>query len=349
VSSQQTAQSIAVLGAGSWGTVLSHMNAAAGKDVVLWCRSPNIADTINSDHANTDYLPGVALHPGIAATTDLARAVRQCHVVLIAVPTSAIRSMAGAIAPHLDGSQIVVCAAKGFEASTGKRMSEVLADTLPSGCCTGTATLSGPNLAGELALGHPATSVVASTQPEVARAAASALQCPTFRVYTNPDLIGVEYGGGLKNIVAIGAGIVDGLGLGQNAKASLLTRGLAEMTRLGVAAGAHPLTFAGLAGLGDMMATCSSNSSRNHFVGQQLAIGKTWPEISAGMHSVAEGVNTTRAARTLSLRYGVPMPIADQAYAILFEQRDIRGALQELLDRAPRDELEDLRVWQSHL
>jgi len=183
---------------------------------------------------------------------------------------------------------------------------------------------------------------VASVSPTVAQRAAKVLQCPTLRLYTNPDVLGVEYGGALKNVVAIGAGIVDGLGFGDNAKAALITRGLAEITRLGVAAGANPLTFAGLSGLGDLIATCSSETSRNHFVGQQLAAGRRWPEISASMRSVAEGVSTTVAARSLAQRFGVRMPIAEQTFAILFEDHAIPEAIRDLLNREPGGELDEI-------
>lgn len=335
---------VAVLGAGGWGTVLAHLNASAGRRVRLWTRSPEVAEAVNSAHRNPRYLPDHDVHAGVVATEDLPEALRGADLILIAVPTSGARDLLRSAAPLISGGQIVVCAAKGFELATGKRMSQVATEALAASGA-GIAVLSGPNLAGEIIGGQPATSVVASLDFAVAERAAGMLQCPTFRVYTNPDLAGVEYGGALKNVIAIGAGIVDGLGFGDNAKAALVTRGLAEMTRLGVAEGANPLTFAGLSGLGDLVATCNSALSRNHRVGVMLARGMTWPEIERDVRIVAEGVPTTRVARSLALRHGVSMPITEQTYAVLFEGQSIQAAMHELFRRSPRGELDELSAW----
>lgn len=335
---------LAVLGAGSWGTVLAHLNASAGRRVRLWCRSPEVAAGINRAHRNPRYFPDHLVDASVVATTSLPDALRGADLLLIAVPTSGVRSLLQAVAPFVPKGQLVACAAKGFELETGKRMSQVAAEALAEREAR-VAVLSGPNLAGEIIAGQPAACVVASEDVGAAARIARMLQCPTFRVYTNPDLVGVEFGGALKNVIAIGAGIVDGLGFGDNAKAALVTRGLAEITRLGVAAGAHPLTFSGLAGLGDLVATCNSKLSRNHQVGTMLASGLTWPEIERNARLVAEGVPTTRVARAMARRLGVAMPITDQTHAVLFEGRDIRSAMRALFERSPRGELDELSAW----
>ncbi len=331
---------IAILGSGTWGTVLAHLNASAGKHVTLWCRSEQTAKELRVQRRNSRYLPDLLLDERIAVTNNVGEATAGARIVVFAVPTYAMREVAESAKPLIASDAVIVSAAKGFEIATTLRMSQVLASVFPPDRVAGVAVLSGPNLAAEIARRSPATSVVACADRTIALRAATALQCPSFRLYTNTDVTGVEFGGALKNVVAIGSGIVDGLALGENAKASLLTRGLAEMTRLGVAAGAQPATFAGLSGLGDMVATCGSESSRNHFVGRQLAQGNTWPEIAAHMRMVAEGVNTTRVACELASKLGVRMPIAEQAYAILFQGRDIRTAMLDLLQRAPKEELE---------
>lgn len=331
-------QRAAVIGTGTWGTMLAVLLARKGLEVRLWARTGEEAQQLETQRENPCRLPGVRFPDTLHVTASLAEALDRCRLVLVAVPAQRMRQNAERIAPYLAPESIVVSATKGLERGTALRMTEVLAQVLPPERHTRLAVLSGPNLAREIAAGLPAVSVVASTDATVARRVQATLFCPQLRVYTNPDPVGVELGGALKNIIAIGAGISDGLGYGDNAKAAFITRGLAEMARLGVACGAHPLTFAGLAGLGDLIATCNSPLSRNHYVGLELAKGRSWPEIQAGMNQVAEGVETTAAARILAERYRVEMPITEQMYQVLFEGKHPRQAVEELLARPPAEE-----------
>lgn len=331
-------QCATVIGTGTWGTMLAVLLARKGLDVRLWARTAAEAQCLDTERENVRRLPGVRFPNTLRVTASPAEALAGCRLVLVAVPAQGMRQNAEQIAPYLSPASIVVSATKGLERDTALRMTEVLAQVLPPALHPRLAVLSGPNLAREIAAGLPAVSVVASTDAAVARWVQATLFCPQLRVYTNLDPVGVELGGALKNIMAIGAGISDGLGYGDNAKAAFLTRGLAEMARLGVACGANPLTFAGLAGLGDLMATCYSPLSRNHYVGQELAKGRSWPEIRAGMDQVAEGVETTAAARILAERYGVEMPITEQMYQVLFEGKHPRQAVEELLARPPAEE-----------
>jgi glycerol-3-phosphate dehydrogenase (NAD(P)+) len=259
-------------------------------------------------------------------------------MVLIAVPSRTLRENVRNAAASLSGSAVVVSATKGLEIESGKRMSQVLADELPAGLRSGVCALSGPNLAREIIEGKPSTTVAASRNVEAAERAQSILTSSVFRVYTNVDIVGVELGGSLKNIIALGAGVIDGLRYGDNTKAAFMTRGLAEIARLAVGAGADPMTLSGLAGMGDLIATCSSRLSRNHHVGEQLASGKSLDEIRAGMKNVAEGIDTTAAAVKLSKEVGVEMPIAAATYEVLFNGAPIQRAVADLLGRAPSPE-----------
>lgn len=324
---------VAIVGAGSWGTALAQSLAAAGRTVRLWARDPALAARIDAERRNPAYLPGIPLSPAIDVTTDLAATLRDAAVVLLAVPTHGMAATARACAAGLDGSQDVVSAAKGFEVSTGATMTEVLAEVLGTRVASRLAALSGPNIAIEIARGLPAASVVASADPATAVRVRDALSSPQLRVYSNPDVVGVEYGGALKNVVAIAAGICDGLGAGDNGKAAIVTRGLAEITRIGVAAGADPLTFAGLAGMGDIVVTCSSPHSRNRRLGEAIGQGKSLGEVEAGMFMVAEGVNAARAARLLGRRLGVETPIVDEVCAVLFEGKRVGDAIHDLMAR----------------
>jgi len=265
-------------------------------------------------------------------------ALKQSNLVIIAVPSARLRENVQRIRPHLRAGAIVLSATKGLELPTARRMSQVLEDELPAAFHEDICVLSGPNLAKEIVAGKAASTVIASTNPDAAQNAQNALMSAVFRVYTSPDVLGVELAGALKNIVALGAGIGDGLDAGENAKAAFITRGLAEMTRLGIAAGADPLTFAGLAGLGDVVATCSSRLSRNRHVGEELAKGRTWPEIRESMDNVAEGVNTTQAALVLAGELGVEMPIAEMASRVLFDGLSPQKAMAELMSRPARSE-----------
>lgn len=334
---------LAVLGAGSWGTVLAWLFATNGHQVMLWARSAALAAQVDATRTHERAMPGLRLPDGVTVTANPARALESASIVFFVVPAAAMREVATAATPLLASDAVAISCAKGFEEGSGMRMSEVLAEAMPSARGRILA-LSGPNLAGEIAEGKATASVVACADVAVARAAQEQLSSPRLRLYTNPDVVGVEYGGALKNCIAIAAGVADGLQMGANAHAALVTRGLAELARLGTAAGAQPLTFSGLAGLGDLLATSSSRRSRNYQVGLRLAAGEHWPAIAQQLGHVAEGVPTTRVARALAARYGVRTPIIDRAYEVLFEGRPVAEALEELVTSVPQDELAGLRL-----
>jgi glycerol-3-phosphate dehydrogenase (NAD(P)+) len=328
---------IAILGAGSWGTALAILLARQHKAVKLWPRRPEQVQAISQARENRLYLPGVPLPDEITLCSSLAEALELSEFAILAVPAKGMRELAGLSAPYLKSNQSLLSVAKGLEPETAKRMSEVLAEVLPQQPC---AVLSGPNLAGEVVAGQPTTTVVASTDREVASRLQTALICPTFRVYTNLDVIGVELGGALKNVIAIAAGIADGMGFGDNTRAALVTRGLAEITRLGVAMGADPRTFQGLSGIGDLIATCVSPRSRNHRVGYRLAKGEDLAQILAGMEQIAEGVPTTKATVALARRNQVEMPIATHLHSVLFEGVSPAEAVVKLMNRPGKEETE---------
>lgn len=333
---------ISIIGAGGWGTALAAALAGQGKSVVLWVRSAETYKTIILKRTNETYLPGVKLPPEVRPTLSLSEALQGKKLILLTVPSPGVRSMAVALRGLLQPGAAIVCAAKGLEENTLLRMSQVLEQELPQPLHSRIAVLSGPNHAEEVSRGMPAATVVSSLNRETALQVQEALTLPSFRVYTNSDLAGVELGGALKNIIALGAGIVDGLGLGDNSKAALVTRGLVEMARLGAAMGARPRTFTGLSGLGDLYATCSSDHSRNRAVGMQLGRGKILGEILSGMKMVAEGVTTTRAARTLARNLSVEMPITGEIYQVLFEGKAPRAAVESLMQRESKAESEDI-------
>jgi glycerol-3-phosphate dehydrogenase (NAD(P)+) len=328
---------IAIIGAGSWGTALAAVFASANQEVRLWARRHEQAQALNQARENRLYLPGTILPTAVRLCEDMQTALSEAGLVILAVPAKGMQSVVEQFAPYISPAQPVLSAAKGLEPETGRRMSEIITSVLPS---QPVAALSGPNLASEVAAGMPTTTVVASADGALCKQAQQLLMRPRFRVYTNHDLIGVELGGALKNIIAISAGISDGLGFGDNTKAALVTRGLAEMIRLGVAMGAQAETFHGLTGIGDLMATCASNRSRNHTVGMRLARSEKLDDIIASMDQVAEGVPTTRAAMTLAHRYKVEMPITAQLYAVLFEGLSPQASVSALMTRTGRDELE---------
>ena len=307
--------------------------AGEGRPVTLLARNETEREVLRSSRENTRFLPGVAFPAPMLVVHDPEEALAEANLVVIAVPSDRLRDNARRVSEHMRPGTVVVNATKGLELPTALRMSEVLADELPDSLRPSICSLSGPNLAKEIAQGKLATTVVASESQAAAELAQANLLSSRFRVYTSDDMTGVELGGALKNIVALGAGICDGLEFGENAKAAFITRGLAEITRLGVAAGAHPLTFAGLAGVGDVIATCASRLSRNRYVGEQLALGRAWPEIRASMDNVAEGVNATEAALNLAQRLNVEMPIAETTYRILYEGLSPREAAIELMQR----------------
>jgi len=326
---------VVVVGAGSWGTTVAALTSAAAH-TVLWARRPELAAEIEGSHTNSTYLPGFALPPALRATSDLAVAVAGADVVVMGVPSHGFREIAAAAAPHVRPGIPVVSLAKGLEQGTQLRMSEVLAAELP-GHPVG--VLTGPNLAAEVLAGHPAASVVAFADQSVAADLQALMGGPTLRIYTNPDVVGCELAGVVKNVIAIAAGMCDGMGFGDNSKATLITRGLAEMARLGVAMGGEPATFAGLAGMGDLIATCASARSRNNSVGRALGEGRQIGEIVAAMNMVAEGVKSSPSVLALARRHGVEMPIAEQVAAVCAGDTDARTALTTLMTRASRSEL----------
>ena len=324
---------VAVIGATTWGTTLSVIMSTEGREVTLLARNPEERDGLAQARQNSRFLPGVKFPDLLGVSSDPGDALTGAAIVVIAVPSDRLRENARRIAEHVSSDTVVVSATKGLELPSALRMSQVLAEELPRTAPSGICTLSGPNLAKEILQGKPSTTVVASESNEAAERAQAALLSSRFRVYTSDDVVGVELGGALKNIVALGAGICDGLEFGENAKAALITRGLAEIARLGVAAGAQPLTFAGLAGVGDVIATCASRLSRNRYVGEQLALGRSWPEIRDSMDNVAEGVNATGAALKLAHQLDVEMPIAETTYRVLHEGLSPREAAIELMQR----------------
>lgn len=332
------AAQVAVVGAGSWGTTLAHHLGARGCRVRLWVFEPELARTIAATRENDLYLPGVRLHPGVEPTSDLATALAGAGLALFVTPSHVARAAARAAAPLLPPGVPVVVASKGIETDTLSTMADVFAAELAPAGGRPLVFLSGPSFAREVAAGLPTAVTAASRDAAAARAVQGLFSSPAFRVYTTDDVPGVEIGGALKNVIAIAAGICDGLGLGHNARSALITRGLAEMTRLGVALGARPGTFAGLAGLGDLVLTCTGDLSRNRTLGMALAKGRTLAEITGATRTVAEGVRTTAAARSLALRLGVDMPITEQVHRILYEGVAPRVALQELMTRDLKDE-----------
>ena len=324
---------VTVVGATTWGTTLSLVLSKEGREVTLFARNQDERDQLAIARENSRFLPGVRFPEQLEISSDPAEALPDAAMIVIAVPSDRLRENARRIADHVAPDAVVVNAAKGLELPSALRMSQVLAEELPESVVPRICSLSGPNLAKEILQGKPSTTVVASESHEAAERAQTALLSSRFRVYTSDDVAGVELGGALKNIVALGAGICDGLEFGENAKAAFITRGLAEIARLGVAAGAQPLTFAGLAGVGDVIATCASRLSRNRYVGEQLALGRSWPEIRDSMDNVAEGVNATGAALTLAHRLDVEMPIAQTTYRVLHEGLSPREAAIELMQR----------------
>lgn len=330
-------ETVTVVGGGSWGTTLAHLFAQNDHDVLLWVRRADQVRQINEEHRNERYLPGYAIHPGVSATEDLERAMRHSRVVVVVVPSHALRSVASEMGRHATGDQLLISATKGLERDSFKRMTQLLAEET---CCKKLGVLSGPNLAREIMAGQPAATVIASRYREVVAEGARLLATPMFRVYGNDDVPGVEMCGALKNIIAIASGVAAGLGLGDNSQSMLMTRGLAEIRRIGEAVGATPLTFSGLAGIGDLMATCASSLSRNHQVGFRLAKGESLPHILETMVQVAEGVNTAEIAQAYARRLGVEMPITAGVCQLLFEGMSPQDAIRELMNRRSTYEID---------
>jgi glycerol-3-phosphate dehydrogenase (NAD(P)+) len=329
---------LAIIGGGSWGTALSVVLSPRFDQVHLWVHEADLAKRIAASRENDVYLPGIRLPANVCPTTSLEQALDQAGIVLTVMPSHHARGMVERMLPFLTPSMRFVSATKGIENGTLLRISQVIEETIATRFSSPVAVLSGPTFALEVARGEPAAIAIASTDHELAGAIQAAFSGPTFRPYTNADPVGVEVGAALKNVIAIAAGICQGLGLGSNAKAALITRGLAEITRLAVAMGGRPQTLSGLSGLGDLVLTCTGELSRNRRVGMELAAGRTLAEILAGMQMVAEGVQTTSAAMGLARKFGVNLPIIEQMEAILSGGKQPREALRELMDRSLKEE-----------
>jgi glycerol-3-phosphate dehydrogenase (NAD(P)+) len=337
----QDHQTVAIVGAGSWGTALACHLAGKNIQVDLWAYEPEVVAEITEHRENLTYLPGVRLPENIRCSNDLAEVVTDHLVILMVVPSHTVRQVIGLMAPHLTPGVFLVSAAKGVENETLMTMSQVYDDVLPPNLAVHKACLSGPSFAREVGQNLPTAITLACPYcGESSQMLQTLFSSPSMRIYNSQDLIGVELGGALKNIYAIAAGIVDGLNLGTNARAALITRGLAEMSRLGVKMGANPLTFMGLAGVGDLVLTCTGDLSRNRTVGLKLGKGLKIKEILGEMKMVAEGVKTTRSIRDLARREGVDMPVTEQVYLVLYEDKDPTQGLVDLMSRNLKDEID---------
>ncbi len=329
---------VSVIGAGSWGTALAFVLAENGHDCLIWGRRQEQTDEINESHTNSAYLAGCRLPAALRATSDLEEAVRHAEILIVAIPTKGIREIGSELDRLIQKPTILVHVSKGIEPDTQKRITEMLAEEIRPEARKALVVLSGPSHAEEVVLRHPTTVTVASENAAAAEEVQNLFMNSYFRVYTNEDVLGVELGGALKNVIALAAGITDGLEYGDNAKAALITRGLAEITRLGVKMGASPATFAGLAGMGDLIVTANSVHSRNWRAGNMLGKGQTLEEVTEGMGMVIEGVRTTKAAHQLAARYGVSMPLTEALYSVLFEDHAPREAVDWLMNRDKKKE-----------
>lgn len=329
---------IGVIGAGAWGTALAKHLAEKGLDVRLWAYESDVVTTINSIHENSRFLKGVPLPPPLVAASSLAEVVAGCQGLLFATPSHVARSVLHQLAPLLSSPLAFICVSKGIEEATAKLMTQVMEDELPSSMHQTLMVLSGPSFASELVAGKPTAVCLAGPDNALVQHFQQILMTPAFRVYADTDMIGVQLGGALKNVMALAAGVIDGLELGLNARAALITRGLAEIIRLGVAMGADPRTFYGLSGVGDLVLTCTGTLSRNHFVGVRLGKGEPLEAIVGGMHAVAEGVRTARAALTLAHRHQVDMPIIQAINAVLYDHKPCAQAVRDLMERDAKPE-----------
>lgn len=332
-------EKMCVLGAGSWGSALALSLAKKGYEVSLWTLNEEQADKINKTKENIDYLPGILFPNNITVTTCLEKALENSKIVVLAVPSQAIRSVCQNIKPYVKENQILVDVAKGLEKGTGLRLSEVCKEELPNNPYV---ALSGPSHAEEVSRDIPTTVVVASENLEIAQTVQDIFMSPKLRVYTNPDIVGVELGGALKNIIAFGAGICDGLGFGDNAKAALMTRGISEISRLGVAMGANASTFAGLSGIGDLIVTCTSMHSRNRRAGILIGQGKSLDETLKEVKMVVEGITATEVAYKVAKELNVDMPITNAIYSVLYEGMNTNEVVIELMMRNKTHEMEEI-------
>ncbi len=331
---------VAVVGTGSWGTTLSVLLAQAGLPTTLWARTPEEAERLNAARENVEFVPGLIFPAELLVTSALDRALDRCSLLLMVVPAQAMRENIRRVRDLLPRDTVILSCSKGLEIGSTRRMSQVILEEIGTDRADRLAVLSGPHLFREIANGLPAAGVIAGTDPEVTRFVQETMMLPRFRLYRHEDVIGVEMGGALKNIIAVAAGAADGLHLGDNAKALILTRGLAEIARLAVAAGANPMTLAGLAGMGDLIATCASPHSRNHQVGERLARGEKIDDILASTKMVAEGIPTAKAAMQMAQALAVELPITEQVYVVAFEGKEPRAAVMDLMTRAAKHELD---------
>jgi len=334
---------VGIIGTTIWGITLSVILAEKGIDVGLWARTEKEADDLRNSSPDPEEIPDRTFPDNVIITHEMEAALDEAKAVILVVPSQSMRQNIKLVAGHLNKSMLVVSAAKGLEIGSGLRMSQVIADEINPRFHANICVISGPNLAREILRGLPAATVAAAENGSVARQAQRLLTTPNLCVFTNTDIVGVELGGSLKNIIALGAGIADGLGYGDNAKAAYITRGLTEITALGVALGANPLTFSGLAGLGDVITTCASPLSRNHYVGVELTKGRPVTEILSTMSGVAEGVTTTLVARNLAQKLGLEMPITERIYQVLYESADPAEVAAEMMGGNVRHELSGRR------
>jgi glycerol-3-phosphate dehydrogenase (NAD(P)+) len=332
------AEKIGIVGAGAWGTALALLLADKGHDVSLWMHEKDLAEETRRTHENRVYLPGFTLPANISVLSSLEEAVRERPFILSVVPSHTVREVSARMAPFLAMDAVIVSASKGIEIDTLMPLSDVLRQTLPPAFHARLCFLSGPSFAKEVALKMPTAVALASYDPEAGKTAQKLMSAPYFRVYTNSDVIGVELGGAVKNVIAIAAGVLEGLGFGYNTMAALLTRGLAEMARLGAAMGADQRTFSGLAGMGDLVLTCTGGLSRNRTLGTRLGKGEKLEDILKNAKTVAEGVKTAKAARELARKNKIEMPIVEEMYLILYEGKDPRQAAKDLMGRALKGE-----------
>ena len=328
---------VAIIGAGSWGTALAVVAARAGHGVCLWSRSAEVVSSINERQVNSRYLSSTSIPSSVVATSELGEALDDASMVLLAAPSHAARELLTAMSPLLKSDAVIVGVSKGIEIESGKRISEIAKEV--AGGSHAYVCLSGPSFAKEVVERHPTAIVAASKDAVAARTVQNDLSFENLRIYTNTDVIGTEIGGSVKNVMAIAAGMTAGLGFGANSVAALITRGLAEITRLARREGAQVETLMGLAGLGDLVLTCTGSLSRNRFVGEELGKGRTIAEITSGMNEVAEGINTARAVKKLADRAGLEMPITNEVHAVLYDGKTTSDAVSELMSRPLREEM----------
>jgi len=331
-------RNIGVIGAGAWGTALAKHLAEKGLQIRLWAYEQEVVNAINRTHENPVFLPGAPLPRTLIATSSMAEAVEGADGLLFVVPSHVTRHVLKTLAPCLPETMPLISATKGIEEETAQLMTQVMDEVLPRALAPAIMALSGPSFASELSVGKPTAVCLAGRDAETVQRFQQALMTPAFRVYADSDLLGVQLGGALKNVMALAAGVVDGLGLGLNARAALITRGLAEIVRLGTAMGADPRTFYGLSGVGDLVLTCTGTLSRNHTVGVRLGQGEKLDTILSGMQAVVEGVRTAHAALGLARRHGVDMPIAQEINAVLFDGKSCRKAVSDLMEREAKPE-----------